>query len=266
MPTTAKGVRKMRAELGKYMDRDAICTFSPDGQKSHYMPYVLWMRWMLRQNIQMDSWLEDQLTIDAVMFDLQSPTQRYHEFFFPVGLSMHLIERAFTRLDTTDNKRVLDELCNPILLACSICIQLFAALKERDIRSLPIMIPTTNGALLGDIIQVPNDMGGELHLRTFIGGKSGISGPKSELKQDLLLWEKNYNPIYPTALQMSLVCRRTLLGTVPPNEFEQDVMNDLSAFASLYLDILHQNPKALAERQVRTDRAQYEYQKWQRID
>jgi hypothetical protein len=126
------------------------------------------------------------------------------------------------------------------------------------------MIPTANGAMLGDIIQTEKPLGGEIQLRTFIGGKAGFVGEKDKLRNDLLSWQDAYKPMFPIGLQFSSVNRENLFSSSERNEFERECISDLHGFASVYLDILQEHPRALDDREVRTERAQLEYRKWQR--
>lgn len=124
MPSTAKGVRRMHAELARHLDKFALCS----SDLSKLDQWLFWHRWALRQNVTMDSWTEDQLSVDMLIFDMYSPQQAYVEIDYPVGFSMHLLERAFLRLDTTRNDLITKELIVPALIACGICYFIFIGL------------------------------------------------------------------------------------------------------------------------------------------
>lgn len=254
MPTTKKGVRRMYAELSKYMNSFALAS----NDLSTLQQEAFWLRWSLRQNVEMINWEEDQLSVDGVVFDLLSPECAFIEYDFPVGLSMHLVERAFSRLNTTDNEVVLKELIGPTLIACGLSCTLFIELLERGLDTMPLMIPTKNGALVGDV--VVHEGGGYLHLRTFLGGGADLSPIKTLLRDALQQWNDAFQYVLGDGLQFGA---NGGFDAITLNLDSPYVLN-FRPHVKDFVDILTLHSSALDSRDVRTKRAREEYKKWTR--
>lgn len=254
MPTTRKGVRKMQAELSKYMDRFALASNDLTTMEQE----VFWLRWALRQNVAMDNWEEDQLSVDGVVFDLFSPAQAFVEYDYQVGLSMHLIDRAFSRLNTMDNKVVLSELIGATLNACGLSYILFIELLDRGIKTMPLLIPTANGAIVGDV--VVHEGGGDIQFRTFIGGKVELSPVKMQLREALQKWALSFQSVLGDGLQFGA---RGNFKIILDN-LESPYIINFRPYVKEFLDIHEKYTSALDSRGARTQRAQQEYKKWLR--
>lgn len=168
-----------------------------------------------------------------------------------------MLERAFLRLDTTRNDLITKELIVPALIACGICYFIFIELHEKGLDSLPIMIPTAHGAIVGDVVR--HDDGGDLQLRTFLGGKDDLSGHKSALREALLNWQSSYLPSIGDGLNLGASNFHGILKNLHRpeiTEFRKHVAN--------YMGVLAQHPRALDMREVRSIRSRQEYRKWKR--
>lgn len=252
MPTTKKGVRRLQAEMAKYLDKYALASNDLSSLKAE----ALWLHWTLRQNVALDTWEEDQLSVNGVIFNLTNPNQALRKFDYSIGLSMHLLERTFSRLNTTSNDQVLLELIRPTIFACAFWPFIYYELRNRGINSYSIMIPTRNGAVLGDFILDDND--GELHLRTFIGGKVEFSPSKAILLNELKEWESELNhQSLGDALQVSTYHYQDYLKCM-----ENPVLVELQKVAQSYMAVLDRNSAALVEREARANNAKTVYKKW----
>ncbi len=132
MPSTTKGARKLTRELGRYLDRYALCSSLPE----HRFGY--WLHWSLRQDAEVEDWTEDQLTVTSMLINMEYNQCLVRRFAYPLGLSMHLVERAFQRLGTTNHDVVLEELIPAALIACMLgpaCTGRCGTLTSRPCRS-----------------------------------------------------------------------------------------------------------------------------------
>lgn len=252
MPTTKKGMRRVYGEIAKYLSRYALA--SNDLATLDRMAF--WHHWTLRQSVGVDSWEEDQLAVDGVVIDLMS--QAFLPFEYPVGVSMHLVERVFLRLNTRNNDLVLDELIVPTLVACALWPFLYWTLRERGNASTPLAIASAHGALFGDLNLYEGD--GDWQLRTFIGGAAEVSPGKRRLMDELADWHRALPmDVFASALQVSTNDYQYL----PQHRHLPEVQAG-QKLADSYLAIIDRNSGALEAREDRARRARQEYRKWQR--
>lgn len=238
--------------MGKYLDRYALSANEPsDLDREAY-----WFHWMLRKNVAMDTWEEDQLSVSGVMFDLKHPQCAFREFDYQIGLSMHLLERVFQRMGTTSNEAVLDELIDPMLTACAMWPCLYWELRNSGVTSMPLMIPSKNGAILGDVVL--SDDGGDIQFRTFIGGKADLTEAKQRLLQGLVKWR---SAISQHDFAMGLQVSTFDYKAIPLNMAMPEVVNIRKAVIA-YLGVLSEHHHALDTKDVRTERSRQEYRKW----
>lgn len=253
MPTTNKGSRRLHLELARYLDKYAIAANNPYTLERN----GIWFRWALRQNEHIDDWVEDLLSVNCTIFDLLNPRQRSLIFGFKVGISMHLIERVFVRLNTRENLVVTDELSWPATIACFIENFLLYVLQQRGITNLPIMLPTDNGAIVGDVIITGHKL--EIKFRSFLGGRSDISDVKNSLLNDLKAWKEAYLKDVDDAFSLSIQPYNKIIE----NLNNPDIAIQLKHIQS-YVDILLKHPYAMRSKEVRDARHAHDIKKWER--
>jgi len=252
MPSTRKGFRRVYRELAKFLNRYALASNTLEDIHSE----VFWHHWDIRQNVAVDNWEEDQLTVTGVVYNLLDPQCVLRRFDYPIGLSMHLVERTFQRLKTTCNETLIDQLIFPTLVACTLWPFIYWELKARNIQSQPIMIPTKAGAIVGDVFVRDGDEG--MQFRTFLT-VAELSPSKSRLLEALRKWEAEMRPAMWMGLQVSTFDHMSL----PDNVGVPEVV-EFRKYAVSYLNVLELHADALDVREARAQRAAQEYRKWTR--
>ncbi len=123
---------------------------------------------------------------------------------------------------------------------------------------MPLLIPTANGALVGDA--TATEEGGDLQLRTFIGGKVALSDAKQGLRQALIGWQAGIShDDFGSGLQISTHDYRSI-----PDNLTMPAVAQLQKTTKAYLAVLARHPHALESRAVRTARANQQFREWQR--
>lgn len=254
MPTTKKGAKKLYKELAKYMDKFALAS----NNVQYLTRYAHWHRWQLREDVPVDNWEEDQLSVNAISFDLLHPSARYFATKYPIGLSMHLLERCFMRLNTTDNEVVLKELLDVSLYACTLSYFLLLEMDARGIKEIPIMFVTRHGVIVGDAVLGGELASGMLQFRTYLSLNSELSTAKKRLIMEMDQWQKEFDK------QMDDVVAVSVNGNdIFDNREDHSVLESIK-HAQSYLDILIKNHHALEDKAGRMQRQSDNDLKWNR--
>lgn len=241
-PITEKGARILHRELGAVYNNASLIAF--DGL--FYGQYGYWVVWDIKRPRGNTDWSEDLLSVTGMMLNLFAPRQSPIFLKSAFGISMHLIERVFQRLDTMEHHAVLAELQQAALIGAALADGLCLCLADSAKVSVPLLLPTPNGIIVGDACESHGDT--MLVFRTFIGGAGEISRSKQRLASELASWAIRFDPLIGPGLELLAE------DSLDPAYRTDPEVQKIHAMAREYLDILEANSGALVAFEERTQR------------
>lgn len=234
-PTTLKGERKLLQLLNGIFSRNAILPC--DKLLSDH--YGTWMVWQIMRGGTTD-WPKDLLIPSLTELDMRCPADSKGHWFENISFSMHLIERAFQRLNTMTSTQVLDELA-PAARAAFV-VKMFAGFSvgQHAAGVRPLMLPTEHGAVAGDLHH--DAKGGiEIRFRTFMEGGDNLSPAKRRLLEALNAWRDRFARIDPVVMAFAVAPIRR----EPRDEGVRQSLLYARALIREYFQILDAHPSAM---------------------
>lgn len=253
-PTTAKGAKGLHGKLMKVYGKSTLLQFIGLALGR----YGYWVEWDIWRKAGATDWSDDKLSVTGRAIDMFLPSHGFRRVVTSVCISMHLIERLFQRINTTDQQQVLDELHEVALVAAALAPGLFSMVPHSVETSFPIMLPTPHGAIMGDL----EILGGVsvLHFKTFIGGED-ISTPKRNCLIALREWDAMFFNLVGIAFELILIG----MAESPQASSDPRLLGDtelLQMMTKQYCDILDVHRGALVTAEERAQRQQPENNLW----
>ncbi len=249
-PSTTKGARKLFRDISKILDRHALMTW-PD---LFYKSEAWWVLWNIeRAEHAQSDWTEDRLSACILGIYLKEPCIGTTVHDGNVSFGMHLIERVFQRLDTTDHATVIEELRYPAQMAVAMADTLKIKLAGKGIDNYPIMLPTKNGTIFGDF----DVLKGEFRCRTFIGGAS-ITGAKKKVDEQLGKWGMDFLKAYYRGMSCVILLEAEELA-----EWPDKISGIFLKLVDRYIAIMEEYNRVTPSIDQRVNRQRQETSVWQ---
>lgn len=251
-PETTKGARKLFREIGKVLDKHALMAW-PELLFGREAWWVLWDIERAGKDGQSGDWKEDKLTACSMRLLLKGRYVSSNVVSGGVKFGMHLLERMFQRLNTTDHAIVIEELRTAALMAMTLASYLQSRLVENDIDNYPIMIPTGRGAILGDF----DVKKGEFNCRTFVGGERPITGAKKHINTQLGKWGEDFILEFYCGMACVILVKADALA-----ENEDRISKVFMGLADQYISLMEDYNRITPKHEERTARIKQENTLW----
>jgi len=251
-PETTKGARKLFREIGKVLDKHALMAW-PELLFGREAWWVLWDIERADKDGHSGDWQEDKLTACSMRLLLKGNYVSSKVVPGGVKFGMHLIERMFQRLDTTDHEIVIEELRTAALMAMTLASYLQSRLVEKGIDNYPIMIPTGRGAILGDF----DVKKGEFNCRTFVGGERAITGAKKHIDIQLGKWGWDFIQEFYRGMACVILVKAEAL-----TENEDRTSKVFLDLADQYISLMEDYNRVTPKHEERTARKKQENTLW----
>jgi len=215
--------------------------------------YGYWVEWDILHMRGAADWCNDKLVLSGYVLDMFLRRQGMLQIFIPMGISMHLVERVFQRLNTTEHQKVLNELTGAALVAAALAPVLVNDMPPSDDNSLPLMLPTPHGAILGDL-EVMGAVG-MLHFKTFLGGEDDISPVKRKCLSALADWNVRFNDLIGLGFELAFAG----ISEIPQDDVDLQLIRGMT---KEYCEILNAHRGALGTADERAQRQQGDNALW----
>lgn len=251
-PTTTKGLRRLFQDVNKVVRR-----YSMDCINNDEKGIAVWLQWCLVHGISIDNWEEDQLSIRAFAIQCRNGLALPIDHHYPVYLSMHFVERAFQRMQTTISSNVLKEIQAAIFILAGLSRYMEASMISQKLSELPIAtFSSSGGLLLGSAVIQEDKL--QIFGRTFLAADAELSSGQAALRDDLVNWMS----------MNSGVGWKMIISSINPVDDQREINPTLyeinQKVVERYCEVMQKHKSTLSNIADRRARAIHDAEMWKR--